>query len=121
MTITLTRPAAPTTVLMTAEEARLAVVRSARRCLTEATGAPIVILAMLWGLPAGQDWSSDDVDLAAAHQRALAEISRAGHEEIIADELAGISSATGLADGRLSNVDVICQIVDDADNDTDGI
>jgi len=112
--MTLTYAPAPT--LMTSDEARLGLARSALRCLRSATCGPAGLLAMLWGLPAAEDWAMCDRELAEDHLGVLAEIADAGHEGLIGEELAGICSATGLAGGQVDNLEVIAQIVGEGDD-----
>jgi hypothetical protein len=83
--------------LLTLDEARAAVVRSAARCVAESRCAPSGLERMLWGQ--GGDWSTTDRALAADHRQVLDEVARAGHGWIVAEQVEGIISATQGAGG----------------------
>jgi hypothetical protein len=83
--------------LLTLDEARSAVVRSAARCVAESRCAPSGLQRMLWG-QAGE-WSTADRALAAHHRQVLEEVARAGHGWIVAAQVEGIISATEGAGG----------------------
>ena len=93
--------------LLTVDEARAALVDSAARCLSGATGTPTTLLAMLWGLDVGPGPTAQTRKLAAAHRATLDAVTKAGHGWIIVEELQGVIDATRVADGPPVNVDVI--------------
>ena len=96
-------------VLMTCDEARWRLGRSAVVCLREAVCAPHLLCAMLWGVRIdGLD--RRDLELARAHKQTLEAVEAAGHGSIIGEELEGICSATGIDEDRLENVDLIAQV-----------
>jgi hypothetical protein len=112
-------PAAVLDDLLTVDEARTAVVRSSLRCLTNATCNPIGMVAMLWGLPAGPTWSRTDAILASAQRRVLDSVAGCGHDWIIAAELEGILSATGLDEGQFSGAEALIAALERPDLEDD--
>ncbi len=93
-------------VLMTADEARRALGLSAVACIKSSGCAPGELWALLHGVPV-QGLEFRDRSLAAAHNRVLAAIKAAGHGYLIAEELEGIGSATGLDEGELRDITAI--------------
>jgi hypothetical protein len=93
------------TSLLTLDEARAALTASAARCLSGAKCDPATLVAMLWGLAVGR--TPEDHTLSEEHKFVLESICDAGHGWILAEELSGIISATGLCEGERTNVDCI--------------
>jgi len=87
--------------VLSLDEARLAIVTSARRLLRRcATDDPFTVVCMLWG--AGlEHLDGRDRTLADRHRQLLDVLIVAGYWAEAADELDGISSAAGLDDGRI--------------------
>jgi len=100
---------------MTLDEARRFVGQSAVRCLRAAHAHPPELVAMFWATPAV---SLDDHDarLAAEHRGVLNSVGAAGYDGVIADELDGIASATGLYEGAVTNLELIAQAVADRED-----
>ena len=109
---------------MTVDEARAILLRSAVECLEHATCDAGGLRSMLEARRAvrpppdrtsggahdgtqARTWTATDDELATRHREVLRLVAEAGHEWLIADETAGIVSATGLDDGELRNVDAI--------------
>lgn len=90
-------------MLMTADEARWELGRSAIACIKGARCEPRDLWALLHGLHVS-GLRFRDRSLAVAHKRVLAAIKAAGHGYVIADELEGIGSATGLCEGELRDI-----------------
>jgi hypothetical protein len=95
------------TTLLTMDEARAVVVRSAIDTLAGATCGAEGALAMLWALPGGAGWSAADELSALEHRRTLEWVNEAGHGAVIAEELRGVMAATGLDDGELRDLDLV--------------
>ena len=93
--------------LLTVDEARTAVVRSAARCLQRAECPPDGRIAMLWALPGGPGWTAEDEQLAAGHRVILENVAAVGRADVIAPELLGIQSATGLDKGVFCGLETI--------------
>lgn len=91
--------------LLTVEEARATLIRSALVCLRHAGGAPRHLPALLAGHPGSGN--PDHERLAVAHRQTLDMVARAGHGWIIDDQVAGIVAAVGLDDGEVRDLDVI--------------
>lgn len=94
------------TVLMTPDEARMQLGRSALACLQSASCGPHELWAMLRGLPV-RGVTLPDHRLAFAHKRVLDDIEAAGYGDVIDDELEGLASATGLDEGELRDISAI--------------
>jgi hypothetical protein len=105
--------------LLTVDEARLALCRSALECLRHAQCGPCGLLPMLSGALTGPGWIRVDQVLSNRHRQLLMAIEASGHGWIIDDEIAGIASSTGLDEGRLDSLDSIAQSVADADSELD--
>ncbi len=99
-------------VLLTIDEARSAVVRSSLRCLTDAACNPVGRVAMLWGLPAGPTWTTSDARLAGMQRQVLDAVAACGHDWVIAYELEGILSATGLDEGEFWGADALTAVAE---------
>src|SRR5690242_17172004 len=104
--------------MLTIDEARDEVVRSAVRCLRYGSCPPEGLLAMVWALPGGARWSSADHELVADHRRVFEQVCAAGHGWVITEEIEGIIAATGLGDGEVHDVDVFLAELD-ADDEAD--
>jgi hypothetical protein len=91
-------------ILLTMDEARAVVVRSAIDTLAGATCGAEGALAMLWALPGGAGWNAADELLALEHRRTLEWVNEAGHGAVIAEELRGVMAATGLDDGEVRDL-----------------
>jgi hypothetical protein len=86
-----------TPVLLTLDEARSAVASSSLRLLRLADAPPEVLARMIWGsLEATECPGSRNRRLFACHRRVLRLVERAGHGDVIDDELDGVCSAAGL-------------------------
>ena len=96
------------TALMTLDEARMRLGRSALACLRSASCGPQELWAMLRGLPV-RGLTLPDHRLASAHRRVLDDIEAAGHGDVIDDELEGLASATGLDEGELRDISAIVE------------
>jgi hypothetical protein len=103
-------------VLMTADEARRELGRSAVACIKDSGCAPGELWALLHGVPV-QGLEFRDRSLAAAHNRVLAAIEAAGHGYLIAEELEGIGSATGLDEGELRDITAVTETFADEPDD----
>jgi hypothetical protein len=106
------RPPRPK-VLMTADEARWALGRSAVACIKGARCPPADLWVLLQGLPV-PGLLFRDRSLAANHNRVLGEINASGHGYLIDDELEGIGSATGLDEGELRDITALEETFADA-------
>ena len=106
--------------LLTIDEARAVVVRSAVTALTRAKCGPEGALAMLWALPGGADWRASDEALAVEHRETLEWVNRVGHGAIIAEELLGVMAATGLDEGKLRDLDLVLSQIDRAEEQVAG-
>jgi hypothetical protein len=105
--------------LLTVDEARLALCRSALASLRHAQCGPGGLLLMLSGAPSGPGWSRADQILSNRHREILMAIEASGHGWIIDDEIAGIASSIGLDEGRVDSLDSIAQTVADADSESE--
>lgn len=105
--------------LLTVDEARLALCRSALTCLRNAQCGPSGLLPMLVGALTGPGWTRADQVLSYRHREILMAIEASGHGWIVHDEIAGVASSTGLDEGRLDSIDSIVQSVAEADSDLD--
>ena len=105
--------------LLTVDEARVEICRSALTCLRHAQCAPGGLFLMLSGALTGPGWNRADHVLSNHHRQVLLAIEASGHGWIIEDEIAGIASSTGLDEGRLDSLDAIAQSVADADSEFD--
>src|SRR4051794_4515312 len=90
------RPAAP--AVLTLDEARAAVVRSAIACLEAARCNRDGQLAMLRGEPTHPSWGPSDQRVAARHRRLVSDVRSGEHGWVVDDELEGVIAATGLDD-----------------------
>ena len=103
--------------LLTVDEARTAVVRSAARCLQRAECPVDRKIAMLWALPGGPGWTAEDEQLAVAHRVVLENVVAVGRADVYAPELLGIQSATGLDKGEFCGLEtVLAQLAPDDEN-----
>ena len=103
--------------LLTVDEARLALCRSALTCLRHAQCGPCGLLLMLSGALTGPGWIRADQVLSNRHRQILTAIEASGHGWIIDDEIAGIASSTGLDEGRLDSLESIAQSVAGAESE----
>jgi hypothetical protein len=94
-------------VLLTEDEGRSEVVRSAVVALGRASCSPDGRLAILWGVPGGSGWSTNDELLAREHRQRLEWVNEAGHGAVIAEELLGVMTATGLDTGEFHDLDLV--------------
>ena len=93
-------------MLLTVEEARRCLVRSALVCLRQARCPTDDLRRLLAGHPALRPLDRPHRRMAQSHRRALDIIGRAGYGWIIDDQLDGIYSAVGLNDGLIAGLDV---------------
>jgi hypothetical protein len=100
-------------VLFTRDEARQHVARSALACITRARANGADLVALVRGEDVPGSMSLADRQLAADHGAALAEVRASGHGWVIAEELEGIVSATGIARGRADNLDLLAAQLQD--------
>jgi hypothetical protein len=103
-------------VLMTADDARWALGRSAIACIKGLSCGYKELWAVLHGAPV-QGLEFRDRSLARAHTRVLAAINAAGHGYLIEDELEGIGSATGLDEGELRDITAVEETFADEPDD----
>ena len=88
-------------MLLTIDEARRLVIASAGAVLAYAScGDNRRLEGVLWGRDGFEGESLPDQALARAHRRVLGHVERLGYGADMADELEGICSAAGLAEGR---------------------
>jgi hypothetical protein len=92
-------------MLLTVDEARTEILRSAVACLLQAPCGPEALLAILHATAEPADPTS--ARLAGEHAGVLAAVRAAGHGWVIEDQLGGICEAAGLADGEVRNVDAL--------------
>jgi hypothetical protein len=103
--------AAHASSLLTTDEARTEVVKSAVKCLLGTDCPPDVKASMLWGLPGSSRLSKSDKLLADEHRRVLEAVAAAGQADVIFPELLGIQSATGLHKGEFCGLEeVVAQL-----------
>lgn len=104
-------------MLLTIEEARRVLVESAGELLAKAGCSDTARLEeALWGRDHLDGESPADQALAWAHRRALAHLDALGYGGDAADQLEGICSAAGLADGR-RDYDFVAAVLGDGPAD----
>src|SRR3954454_11425442 len=97
--------------MLTVDEARSAVARSAVDCLASGRCGRDGLIAILHWETSHPSWRRRDVKVASSHRRVLRQVGECGHGWIVEDELAGVIAAAGL-DGEgawetVENLDVL--------------
>lgn len=97
--------------LLTVDEARHTVVRSAWRCLRGGRCAKAGLHSMLWGLEEDGGWCRQDRLLALEHRRVLDIVADAGYGWIVPEELEGIEAAAFTEADQVVRLDAIAEVL----------